>query len=148
MSNMTFTRVNPIQLGPSPFNSSPQCNTSSLRHHFRRNSQDHKSYCHKQKSFSPGREVPGQRLQSPNFHSEFLPKILSKILPPEARYCDNSSIQDKKIQHMLSLLSTLHFRTFVFMYLCFSHLIHENVLFDILESHAFQNIYITICWLF
>ena len=38
MSNMTFSCVNPIQLGPSPFNSSPQCKKSSLRHHFRRNS--------------------------------------------------------------------------------------------------------------
>ena len=38
MSNMTFQCVNPIQLGPSPFNSSPQCKKSSLRHHFRRNS--------------------------------------------------------------------------------------------------------------
>ena len=38
MSNMTFPCVNTIQLGPSPFNSSPQCKKSSLRHHFRRNS--------------------------------------------------------------------------------------------------------------
>ena len=30
--------VNTIQLGPSPFNSAPQCKTSSLRHHFRQNS--------------------------------------------------------------------------------------------------------------
>ena len=34
--NMTFPCVNPIQLGPSPFNS--QCKKSSLHHHFRRNS--------------------------------------------------------------------------------------------------------------
>jgi len=38
MSNMTFPCVNTIQLGRSPFNSSPQCKKSSLRHHFRRNS--------------------------------------------------------------------------------------------------------------
>ena len=38
MSNMTFPCVNTIQLGPSPFNSSPQCKKSSLRHHFTRNS--------------------------------------------------------------------------------------------------------------
>ena len=35
---MTFPCVNTIQLGRSPFNSSPQCKKSSLRHHFRRNS--------------------------------------------------------------------------------------------------------------
>ena len=34
-SRMTFPCVNPIQLGPSPFNSSPQCKKSSLRHHFK-----------------------------------------------------------------------------------------------------------------
>ena len=38
MSNMTFPCVNAIQLGPSPFNSSPQCKKSSLRYHFSRNS--------------------------------------------------------------------------------------------------------------
>ena len=38
MSNMTFPCVNTIQLGPSPFNSSPQCKKSSLCHHFKRNS--------------------------------------------------------------------------------------------------------------
>ena len=38
MSNMTFPCVNTIQLGRNPFNSSPQCKKSSLRHHFRRNS--------------------------------------------------------------------------------------------------------------
>ena len=38
MSNMTFPCVNTIQLGPSPFNSSPQCKKSSLRYHFSRNS--------------------------------------------------------------------------------------------------------------
>ena len=32
------TRPQPIQFGPSPFNSAPQCKKSSLRHHFRRNS--------------------------------------------------------------------------------------------------------------
>ena len=38
MSNMTFPCVNVIQLGRSPFNSSPQCKKSSLRYHFSRNS--------------------------------------------------------------------------------------------------------------
>ena len=38
MSNMTFPCVNAIQLGPSPFSSSPQCKKSSLRHHFRQDS--------------------------------------------------------------------------------------------------------------
>ena len=38
LRKMTFPFVNAIQLGPSPFNSSPQCKKSSLRHHFRRNS--------------------------------------------------------------------------------------------------------------
>ena len=38
MSHMTFPCVNPIQLGPSPFNSTAQCQKSSLRHHFRQNS--------------------------------------------------------------------------------------------------------------
>ena len=38
MSNMTFPCVNAIQLGRSPFNSSPQCKKSSLRYHFSRNS--------------------------------------------------------------------------------------------------------------
>ena len=38
MTNMTFPSINPIQLVPRPFNSSPQCKKSSLRHHFRRNS--------------------------------------------------------------------------------------------------------------
>ena len=38
MSNITFPCVNAIQLGPSPFNSSPQCKKSSLRYHFSRNS--------------------------------------------------------------------------------------------------------------
>ena len=38
MSNMTFPCVNAIQLGPSQFNSSPQCKKSSLRYHFSRNS--------------------------------------------------------------------------------------------------------------
>ena len=33
-----FPCVNTIQLGPSPFNSYPQCKKSSLCHHFRRNS--------------------------------------------------------------------------------------------------------------
>ena len=47
MSNMTFPCVNPIQLGRSPFNSSPQCKKSSLRYHFSRNSWKlvHKSCC-------------------------------------------------------------------------------------------------------
>ena len=35
---MVFPCVNPIQLGPSSFNSFPQCKKSSLCHHFRRNS--------------------------------------------------------------------------------------------------------------
>ena len=30
------------------------------------------------------------------------------------------------------------FKHFVFVYLCILHLIHGNVIFDILESHAFQ----------
>ena len=38
MSNMSFPCVNVIQLGRSPFNSSPQCKKSSLRYHFSRNS--------------------------------------------------------------------------------------------------------------
>ena len=38
MSNRTLPCVNTIQFGRSPFNSSPQCKKSSLRHHFRRNS--------------------------------------------------------------------------------------------------------------
>ena len=38
MSNRTFPCANTIQLGPSPFNSSPQCKKSSLLHHFRQNS--------------------------------------------------------------------------------------------------------------
>ena len=38
MSNMTFPCVNLIQLGPSPFNPSTQCNKSSSCHHFRRTS--------------------------------------------------------------------------------------------------------------
>ena len=38
MTNVTFPCVNTIQLGPSPFNSSPHCKKSSLRHHFRQNS--------------------------------------------------------------------------------------------------------------
>ena len=38
MSNMTFPCVKAIHLGPSPFNSAPQCKKSSLRHHFSRNS--------------------------------------------------------------------------------------------------------------
>ena len=32
------------------------------------------------------------------------------------------------------------FKHFLFAYLCILHLIHGNVIFDILESHAFKNI--------
>ena len=39
---------------------------------------------------------------------------------------------------MLGLLSTLYLCICVFVYLCILHLIHRNVIFDILESHAFQ----------
>ena len=45
---------------------------------------------------------------------------------------------------MLGLLSTL--RICVFVYFCILHLIHGNIIFDIVESHAFQN-YST-CWVF
>ena len=44
----------------------------------------------------------------------------------------------QKIAHVES------FKHFVFAYLCILHLIHGNVIFDILESHAFPK-YST-CW--
>ena len=36
------------------------------------------------------------------------------------------------------MLMLMVFKNFVFVYLCILHLINGNVIFDILESHAFQ----------
>ena len=40
----------------------------------------------------------------------------------------------------------VYLRICEFVYLCISHLIHKNVIFDILESHAFKKY--NICWVF
>ena len=52
----------------------------------------------------------------------------------------------KNIAHVGSFkhISFMYLRVCVIMYLCILHLIHGNVIFDILESHAFQK-YST-CW--
>ena len=81
MSNMTFPCVNTIQLGPSPFNSSPQCKKSSLRYHFSRNSRKLGSQKLLAKAFFflPIWAKNGQKRTAENFRTTYLdPKSKSK----------------------------------------------------------------------
>ena len=76
---MTFPCVNTIQLGPSPFNSSPQCKkklfTSSFQAKFlkiwftKATGTSIKSYVAVKEMSSPGREVPGACF-GPQSHTE------------------------------------------------------------------------------
>ena len=65
-------------------------------------------------------------------------------VPPSSSPADDDGQHGVDVvdEHMLGLLSTF---IFVFAYLCtyflcILHLIHGNVIIDILESHAFQKI--------
>ena len=52
----------------------------------------------------------------------------------------NEEIMEQKPPHFQKALVFVYFRICVFVYLCVSHLIHGNVIFNIFKSYAFSKI--------